>query len=338
MLDLEAWDFQINLAYGVTAGLDVQAGTTDMFVYEDLLDAGLMTGLRAFSTGPGLFASSRIESQQHALAEVRRYRDFHGTHNLKSYLVGTRRQRQWVANAASELGMLATTEGGADMELDLTHVMDGFHGNEHALGTGPLYQDVIQLFVRTGVSYTPTMASASESGSENYFMMRWPPHADPKVNRFMPHFVNEERTQRRVWLAAEQQQFVAAAAGAAHIALGGGRIGVGSHGNYQGFGYHVEMWTLAAGGLSPHEVLRAATVLSSEVIGKSNDLGSLTAGKMADLVILDQDPLVDIHNALAIHGVMKNGRLYDGNTLDELWPQPRSRPESWIRRSESAHH
>ena len=103
----------------------------------------------------------------------------------------------------------------------------------------------------------------------------------------------------------------------------GGRAGVGSHGQLQGLGYHWELWAMQSGGLSEHDALRVATVFGAEAIGLDNDLGSVESGKLADLVLLSADPLDNIRNTRAIRYVMKNGRLYDGDTLDEVWPRRR---------------
>jgi imidazolonepropionase-like amidohydrolase len=106
----------------------------------------------------------------------------------------------------------------------------------------------------------------------------------------------------------------------------GGRIGVGSHGQLQGLGMHWEMWMMATGGMTPMEVLRAATMSGAWAIGMDADLGSLEAGKLADLVVLDANPLDDIHNTNTIRYVMKNGRLYEGDSLDEIYPRQRKLP------------
>lgn len=332
VLDLENWSFLINLAYGVTSGLDVQAFTSDMFVYEDLIDAGRMTGLRAFSTGPGMFGNNRIATAEDARAVQSRYRDYYGTHNLKSYDIGNRRQRQLVVNAAKELGMLPTTEGAINFELDLTHAIDGFHGNEHALPNVPLYKDVVELYARTGIGYTiASMVAYGGPWAEDYFLINQSPHRDPKVNRFMPHFVNDIRTRRRTWFRDEDQIFPQLAREAGKIQRAGGRIGVASHAEFQGLAYHWEMQVLASGGLLPREILRAATVQGSEIIGRPEDLGSIKVGKLADLVILEKNPLEDIRNTLSADQVMKNGRLYDADTLDELWPERRPMAPAWFK-------
>jgi Tol biopolymer transport system component len=332
VLDLENWGFLINLAYGVTTGLDVQPFTSDMFVYEDMIDAGLMLGPRAYSTGPGMFSDNRLASRQDALDLLSRYRDFYETRNLKSYAIGNRRQRQLVVTASKELGMMPTTEGALDFKLDLTHALDGFAGNEHALPNVPLYDDVVQLFARSGIGYTiATMVAYGGPFAEDHFFITQSPHHDPKVNRFMPHFVNDIHTRRHVWFAEEEQIFPKLAAEAAKIMRAGGRIGVGSHGEFQGLAYHWELQSLAAGGLTPRELLLAATVQGAEIIGRSTELGSLEPGKFADLLVLERNPLEDIRNTLAIVHVMKNGRLYDARTLDEVWPRQRPLPPLWFR-------
>jgi imidazolonepropionase-like amidohydrolase len=107
-------------------------------------------------------------------------------------------------------------------------------------------------------------------------------------------------------------------------------VGVGSHGQLQGLGYHWEMWMLASGGMTPMEMLRCATVNGSKIIGRPQDLGSIEPGKLADLVIMDKNPLDDIHNTNTIHWVMKNGELFEGDTLNEVWPEQKKLEPLWF--------
>lgn len=331
VLDLGNWSFLINLAFGVTSGLDVQAMDQDMFVYQDLIDAGMMTGPRAWSVGQGMFANNRLASAEAADDLLRRYREKYRTLNVKSYLIGDRRQRQWVSQAAARHGLVVTTEGASDLRLDLTHVIDGFSGNEHALPTAPLYEDVVRLFAGTRVAYTPTLLIVSDGASttKEHFFATESPHEDARVRRFMPHFVNDTRTSPARWVRPEERMYPRVAQAAARIFRAGGRIGIGSHAEFEGLGYHWEMEALAAGGLTPHEVLQAATSHGSSIIGRANDVGTLEKGKLADLLILDRNPLEDIRNARALRYVIKNGRMYEAGTLDELWPRQRKLPPLW---------
>jgi imidazolonepropionase-like amidohydrolase len=105
----------------------------------------------------------------------------------------------------------------------------------------------------------------------------------------------------------------------AKIAAAGGKVGVGGHGYVIGLSPHWEMWLYVKGGMPAHDALRAGTIWSAQEIGHGDDLGSLEVGKLADLQILDKNPLTDIHNTLPIRYVMKNGRLYDASDLTEIW-------------------
>ena len=331
VLDLENWGFLASLAYGVTTGLDPSPLSIDMLAYEDLIDAGIMTGPRVYSTGPAVFSFNNFTSEQEVRDVLSRYPEHYRTRNLKEYRSGNRRQREWVAQAAHDLGIMPTTEGALDMKLDLTQVQDGFAGNEHAFTAVPIYDDIVQLFVRTRDSYTPTL-EISNGGppSENHFLTSASPHDDPKLNQFVPHFVIAEKTERLKYFWKGEYLFPRIAQGAARIMRAGGLIGVGSHGEVQGLAYHWELQALAAGGMSPPEVLRAATLDSSEVIGRSTELGSLEPGKFADLLVLDKNPLEDIRNTRSLRQVMKNGRLYNANTLDEEWPRQRHLQPLWF--------
>tara|TARA_R110001599_G_scaffold66117_1_gene186563 strand:- start:876 stop:1667 length:792 start_codon:yes stop_codon:yes gene_type:complete len=248
------------------------------------------------------------------------------------YGAGNRQQKQWLIQAAREQSIMPTTEGGLDFKANLTQVIDGYPGHEHTFPIFPLYKDVIDLVSFSRTVYTPTLLVAyGGPWAENYFYATENPHADPKLNRFMPHENLDSRTRRRNdgWFMEEEHVFEDHAVFVKDLVEAGGRAGIGSHGQLQGLGYHWELWAMQSGGMSELNTLKVATILGAEAIGLDTDLGSLESGKLADLVILNSNPLDNIKNSKDISHVMKNGRLYDGNTLDELYPTKKPLPKMW---------
>jgi Tol biopolymer transport system component len=319
VLQFDDWDLKATLAYGVTTAFDPSTLSIDMLAYQDLLAAGEVTGPRLFSTGVALFSFNRLTSLQQTEDLVSRYVDHYATRNLKEYRTGNRRQRQWVAMAAHDQHAMPTTEGAVDMKLDLTQIIDGMSGNEHSLSAVPLYHDVIQLLAQSRVSYDLTL-EISHGGppAGESFIAATHPMDDPKLRRFYPDWALAKLFARVHWVDPSQELYprLAASAGAAQTA--GAVIGIGSHGNYPGIGYNWELYAMSAGGLSPAQVLKMATVGGAETIGRMSDVGSLAPGKFADVLVFDANPLDDIHNVETLRTVMKGGRLWNATDLAPL--------------------
>ena len=321
--------FLANLAYGVTTGMDVQPSTIDLISAQDMVDVGLMLGPRVYSTGPGIFSNNEFTSQRHAYGVLKRYRDHYGVKNLKAYISGNRKQRQWLLQAARDLQLMPTTEGSLDMKLDLTHMIDGFSGNEHSLPLPDLYDDVVQLTAQTRIAYTPTLlVNYGGPWAEDYYYTNESPHDDPKLRRYTPYYALAARTLRRAWFHDREYITTRIAQQAKKIVDAGGQVGIGAHGQLQGLGYHWELWSVASGSTNM-DALRSATLMGAEMIGLHQDVGSLAAGKFADLVVLNSNPLDNIRNSADIQFVMKAGALYEGDTLDQVWPQEEKLADQW---------
>jgi predicted amidohydrolase YtcJ len=102
-------------------------------------------------------------------------------------------------------------------------------------------------------------------------------------------------------------------------------LDVSPHGQLQGLGAHWELWMLQQGGMTSLEAIRCATINGARALGLDHELGSIEQGKLADLIVLDRNPLENIRNSEAIAMVMVNGRLYDAKTLNEIGNHARER-------------
>ena len=327
----QPFEYLVNLAYGVTTTRDPQTSTTDVLSYEDMVETGAFIGPRILSTGPGVFSAENIRSLDDAREVLKRYSEFYNTETIKQYMTGDRRVRQFLIMAAREQHLMPTLEGGLDFKKNLTEAMDGYSGSEHTLPIAPLYKDVLTLYANSGTTWTPTLiVQYGGPWAENYWYEHSDVEGDPKLNHFTPREVVERKTLRRPgWWAPSQWSTALFAEQAAKVVAAGGHVGMGSHGQLQGLGAQWEIWNIAMGGMPRYDVLRVATIFGAEAIGHEKDLGSIEAGKFADLQVLDKNPLDDIKNTNTIKYVMKNGRLYDGNTLNEIWPRQQTLANLW---------
>ena len=319
----QVWMYSANLAYGVTTTRDPQTATTDVLTYSDMVEAGMLHGPRVYSTGPGVgYWSYQIENLEHAKDILRQYSEYYNTKSIKMYLVGNRQQRQWIIMAAKELQLMPTTEGGLDFKLNMTQLLDGYPGHEHSLPIYPIYQDVVKSIAESKMAVTPTLlVSYGGPWAENYYYATENVWGDQKIQYFTPYEELANKSRRRPgWFMEEEHVFKKHAEFMKDLVAAGGLAGVGSHGQLQGLGYHWELWSVASGGMKNHNALKVATILGAKALGLDGDLGTLEVGKLADILILSKNPLEDIRNTNSILNVIKNGKVYDANNLDEVWP------------------
>ncbi|PYS96514.1 MAG: amidohydrolase [Acidobacteria bacterium] len=321
------WEYVANLAYGMTTTHDPSAHSIDVFAESELVEAGEMIGPRIYSSGDVLYGGAyaaqytKVDSAEDALHAVRRMKAY-GVHWLKVYQQPRRDQRIWFLQAARQEGVGATMEGAGELHTDLSNMVDGFTGMEHSLPVR-LYKDVVTLAARSGTAYTPTLiVSYGGPTAELYWYQHANPHDNARLRRFTPHEALDGLGRRRPWYPEEDFHFPTVAVGAAQIVRAGGRVCLGAHGQLQGLGAHWEMWAFTTGqAMTPMEALRTATFSGAEALGFGKDLGSLETGKIADLAVIDGDPLADIRQSEKVTLTMKDGVLYDSATMDEVWPE-----------------
>ena len=331
----QEWSIASNLAYGVTTTRN-PSGTRWNVAWGELIDAGEMVGSRIYATGFPLTSNNApIKTYDDALKIVRHYKA-QGVNSLKQYLQPRRIQRQWILQAAIAEGINATNEGAGDLKADITMAVDGYTALEHSIGQVPLYKDVVTVLAESKIVWTPTLVVAyGAPGGDTYWRARTDLDTDPKTSFFTPSDILQRQARRRPMIVEEDYNFPAIARGVRDVVRAGGRAGLGSHGQQDGIGAHWELWMLQSGGMTPMEALRIATLYGAESIGYGADLGSIEAGKLADLQVLDANPLETIKNSTSIRYVMKNGELFDAATLDRVWPSARTFPKPyWVRERE----
>lgn len=320
------WMQHSNLAFGVTTIHDPSNDTTEIFAAAELQRAGLIVAPRIFSTGtilygahvPGLTAE--IDDLEEARFHVRRMKET-GAISVKSYQQPRREQRQQLIAAARELGMMVVPEGGGKIQNNMNMLVDGHTTIEHSLSIAHGYEDLEQLWSQTAVGYTPTLVVAFGGlEGERYWYQHTDVWKNERLLRYTPRFLVEPRAMRRTMAPEEHYNHVNVARFAKELADRGGSVSTGAHGQREGLALHWEMWMLHQGGFTPWEALRAATYDAARNLGLDGDVGSLEPGKLADLVVIDGNPLEDLRRSEYVEYTMLNGRLYEAATMNQVAP------------------
>ena len=328
----KAWPLMANLAFGVTTLHDPSNDLEMVFANSEMIRAGLKLGPRLYSTGRVLYGAETnfkafVDTYDDALAHVRRLKAL-GAWSVKSYNQQRRDARQMLMKAARELEMNVVPEGGSLYYMNVTHVQDGHTTVEHNLPVPNLYNDIVQIFAKGGVGYTPTLIVAYGAlNGEFYWYQHMDVWAHERLMQFTPRDVVDPRSRRRLMAEEADYGHVLPSKSAKRLSDSGVLINVGAHGQLQGLGYHWEMWNLAQGGMTPMDVLRAGTMNPAKSLGLDRELGSIEVGQRADLVVLDRNPLENIRYTDSVFRVVLNGRVYD-TALGEVGGRPA--PKVWF--------
>ena len=224
-----------------------------------------------------------------------------------------------VADEARTIGMPVVGHGWT-LEEVIKSVTLGYWSLEHG-PSGGSYEDVLQLLATVGTRMTPTLEI--RGGVRLRFRLDRKQFTDPKLQAFMPEWWQftgvgrpwsiDSPLVRGLW--AEHLATVRAAYEAGVALQIGTDAENGVPSRYHGVSLHWELENFVEASIPPLEVLRIATQEAAVAVGAGDDLGTLEVGKLADIVLLDANPLEDIKNTQAIWRVLKGGRVFDAEEL-----------------------
>jgi imidazolonepropionase-like amidohydrolase/Tol biopolymer transport system component len=334
----QIWSQLSNLSFGVTTIHDPSNDTSEFFAAAELQKAGELVAPRIYGTGTILYGAyapayrAEINSVEDARFHVQRLKDIGGI-SVKSYNQPRREQRQQVIQVAAELGMMVVPEGGMRFQHNLSMLIDGHTTLEHALPVKSTYDDVRQLWSQVGTAYTPTFNVAYGGlWGEEYWYDRTNVWENPRLMRFVPKSRVYPRSIRRPTAPDEEYNHVFVSANAKTLRDAGVRVNIGAHGQREGLGAHWAIWTMAQGGFTPWEALRGATIDPAASLGMDQHVGSIEAGKLADIVVIDGNPLEDIRRSEYVSHTMINGRLYEAASMNQLAPDEVARAPLFFER------
>ena len=329
------WNALASLAFGVTTTHNPSADTAAVFSAAEMQRAGDIVAPRIYSTGTILYGAThyftaKVESLEDAMGHLERMKAA-GAFSVKSYNQPRRDQRQQVLEAARQTGLMVVPEGGSLFTHNMTMIIDGHTGIEHSIPMAAIYDDVKQLWSATDTAYVPTLGVGYGGiWGERYWYDTTDVWKHPLLTQFVPAHVLEPVSVRRTKAPLEDYNHFNNARVATELQNEGVDVLMGAHGQREGLASHWEMWMFAQGGMSPWNVIKASTIDGARYIGMEEELGSIKAGKLADLVILDADPMADIQNSDQVSHVILNGRLYESATMNQLYPDTKTRAKFYF--------
>ena len=319
------------LAYGVTSVRDPGSNPYVAKERQEAWNSGRRIGPRTHVTGY-LTDGNRVyysmaegvTSQAHlerALERAERLQlDF-----IKTYVRLPDHWQKWVVDYAHNIGIPVSSH---ELYPAVAHGMDhvehiggtsrrGYQPKVSALGYS--YDDVVSLLVASGMGITATAVlpgyAVIATEEEDFF-------ATPQFSTFYGAAVREAAQARgRLFASAASATATANGRLLRKLTARNALLVTGTDSPFvpYGAGLHAEFRLFQRAGLTPYEILKAATMNSAQAAGVADDLGSIEVGKLADIVVVDGDPLNEIRDADNVVITIKNGRAY---TLDTLLSPP----------------
>lgn len=318
---------RLYLAYGITTNRDTAGMQYRSLEIREATDAGVRLGPRTYFSAPALdgtrvaFAEMyAVDSKQHLDLELERSSRL-GYDFFKMYVKLPESFQKRIVEYGHQVGMPSTSH------FLYPAVTFGADGTEHVGGRasalGNVYNDQMQLLARSGMELCPTIAVGggfNQLAADDPSLM-----ADERLRVLSPNWANEptrEAVERvRQASPAARQQAWARLTRLGHALLtlvrSGGVVIAGTDAPNMpgGVGLHGELELYVKAGFTPAEALRTATITAAEALGAGADLGTIAPGKLADMLVIDGDPLSRIEDARRIRTVIKDGQVLEMKLL-----------------------
>ena len=327
-------DFEsaIYLAYGVTANLDNSMWSQNVFASAEMIRGGAVVGPRTYSTGDPMYRGDAmrqndISSYEVAEQNINRLASW-GATALKQYLQPRRDQRQWISDIARRKNLMVTSENN-DIPYTIGMMMDGQTGFEHPMTYLPMYRDLSTFLGQAESAYSPTfVVGGIGPWNEEFFFAEQEVWLDPKQREWLPWRQVIPHMRRRWERPDTDYTYPLIALGMMDVIEAGGWGAIGSHGQAHAIASHWEVWMIEAAA-GPMAALEVASLHGAVFLGAQEDIGSIEVGKLADVLVLNSNPLDNIRNTTDIMYVVQGGIVRDGLTLDEVWPNQVPYGEHW---------
>jgi len=307
------------IAYGVTSVRDTGSRLDLINALRNRADATNLPIPRYFASGDiyeGLMplwgdAFLEITDKEEAREYVRYWKDM-GASFIKVYASLPWFVKSEVAAEANRLGMPIVGHG-LSLEEVVRSVNFGITSLEHG---PPLSEDVVKLLAASGTRLDPTL---TVFGQGTPTKMADAATLDTKFRTFIPEDAIAAARPGRPVSDAQRSAWITSISTYKKLHDTGVKLLDGTDALmtsvFFGPSVHWELQFFGWAGLAPIDVLRMATIQAAESVGASADLGSLEAGKLGDLLLLDADPLADIGNTMKIWRVIKDGHVFDPATM-----------------------
>jgi Tol biopolymer transport system component/imidazolonepropionase-like amidohydrolase len=317
---------RVHLAYGITTVRSPGAVPYEGIEDRESIESGRRIGPRVFVTGylldgwrPYYPIATTAPSEAVVDMEIERARRL-DYDLLKTYVRLPDLLQKRAIEGAHRIGIPTSSHeiypaalSGADsVEHTGATSRRGYSPKQSALGRA--YEDVIQIIAKTRMTITPTMAlggyQAATSADPSILQ-------DPRMKQLQPAWVQAEGSGRATDPQALHRFMERSAKTLLDLLRAGAPVIAGVDAPLVPYGaaLHTELAAYVEAGFTPFQALQTATINTAALLNATDDLGTIEPGKLADLVIVEGNPLTNIRDTAKVRKVIKNGELF---TIEEL--------------------